>query len=176
MRVKYYVLIVFSVLISCKPQDPNSNAQGQDILDVKEITTNEQAEIIDLNYTFSKLFYVPIYSDIYIDANNQKNLLAATLSLRNTSEKSDLVISRIEYYSTSGELVRKYLDKDIVLQELETINYVIEKEDDRGGAGANFLVEIHSRDKNVKPIVEAIMIGEYSNKAFAFTSTGVEIN
>ena len=34
---------------------------------------------------YRDIVYVPIYSDIYIDQQNPKNLLAAILSIRNTS-------------------------------------------------------------------------------------------
>lgn len=57
---------------------------------------------------------------------------------------------------------------------MATVNYVIEKEDTSGGPGANFLVELSSNNL-IKPLIQAIMIGENGNKGFAFSTDGYSI-
>ena len=53
---------------------------------------------------------------------------------------------------------------------------VIEKGDASGGSGANFIVELCAMSKNVKPIIQAIMIGDNgSNQGFAFSTDGYSI-
>jgi hypothetical protein len=102
--------------------------------------------------------------------------LAATLSIRNTSYSDSLFVTTIDYFNTEGNLVKNYIDNPISLPPMATINYVIEKEDDTGGAGANFIVSLTSRSKFVKPIIQAIMIGENGeNKGFAFAIDGYSI-
>lgn len=80
---------------SCVDHNPNLGEQGKDELKALElgrtIGTEEQK--------FHNIIYVPIYSDIYTDHLNQKILLAATLSIRNTSYKDSLLISKIELSS-----------------------------------------------------------------------------
>lgn len=169
-------LVLFSMLIaisafSCKVPDPNARETGEDELKSRELSR----EIDKSEMEYQDVVYVPIYSDIYIDEQNQKSLLAATLSIRNTSYVDSLFISKIDYFNTSGELVRNFLGNTISLPPMGTINYVIEKHDDTGGAGANFIVVINARSKNVRPVVQAIMIGENGNKGFSFSTDGYSI-
>lgn len=158
-------------LFSCTNPDPNLNKKGEDELKVLEVATNINKEEIE----FQEVFYVPIYSDIYADHQNQKILLAATLSIRNTSYDDSLFISKIDYFNTQGDLVRSYIDNPIGLSPMATINYVIEKDDDTGGSGANFIVGISSKGKNVSPLIQAIMVGHTGNKGFTFATDGYPI-
>ncbi len=164
-----FCLIMF--LLSCGDPNPNLDTKGEDELKALEvertITKDEQ--------NFQDIIYVPIYSDIYADQQNQKVLLAATLSIRNTSHSDSLFISKIDYFNTHGELVRQYIENLISLPPMATVNYVIEKEDDTGGTGANFIVELSSRNKNVKPIIQAVMVSHTGNKGFTFLTDGYSI-
>lgn len=160
--------IALMLLISCQTKNPNLNEKGQDELSARAIDTPIQQSEVEFDGTY----YVPIYSDIYVGDNIPKELLAATLSLRNTSFVDTLFISTIDYYNTNGELVKSFIDQQIAISPMATVNYVIDRDDDTGGSGAHFVVDIHARSQKVKPLVQAIMVGEYSNKAFAFESDG----
>lgn len=169
---KIIIGIYASLLIfSCQSKDPNLNRQGQDELKSHEIHRELDKDEID----FTDLVYVPIYSDIYIDQQNQQSLLAATLSIRNTSFNDSLFVSKINYYNTDGLKVRSFIDNPISLPPMATINYVIERDDDSGGPGANFIVEINSRNPKMKPLIQAIMIGQNGNKGFSFSTDGYSI-
>lgn len=160
------------MLTSCVKENPNVNKTGKDELEVH--TLNHAIDTTKMRY--SDLIYVPIYSDIYVTEQNQKNLLAATLSVRNTSLSDSLFISKIDYYNTEGSLVRSFITKPISLQPMGTLNYVIEKEDNTGGSGANFVVELSAVDENTRPILQAVMIGENgTNQGFAFSTDGYSI-
>lgn len=162
------LIIPFS---SCHDNNPNLNKSGEDELKSMEITKPiDQTEIV-----YEDVLYVPIYSDIYLDATTQKSLLAATLSVRNTSYADTLFISKIDYFNTNGDLVRSYVDKTISLLPMATINYVIDREDDSGGTGANFIVELSSKNKNSKPLIQAIMVGQNGNKAFSFITDAYSV-
>lgn len=173
--MKYTHNLFFFILIfafACDTNSPNINSKGEDELSARK-TDNPiaQSEI-----EFDAIYYVPIYSDIYVGDNHPKELLAATLSLRNTSLSDTLFVSKIDYYNTEGGLVRSFIDHQIAIFPMATVHYVIDRDDDSGGAGANFIVEIHARSLEVNPLVQAVMIGEYSNKAFAFESDGYIIS
>ncbi|WP_425392380.1 DUF3124 domain-containing protein [Ekhidna sp.] len=160
------------LLTFCGKPDPNVNESTG----TNELEALEMEEVIPKSeMEFEDVVYVPIYSDIYIDATNQKSLLAATLSIRNTSYTDSLFISKIDYFNTDGKLVRRYLENQISLRPMATINYVIEREDNSGGSGANFIVKISAKNSTVKPIIQAIMIGQYGNKGFSFTTDGYSI-
>jgi len=171
-KIWFLTLVGLGLLLaSCEEPNPNIDQTGED-----ELKSLELDHYIDTtNMNFQSLIYVPIYSDIYIDAQNQKSLLAATLSIRNTSHRDELIVSKIEYFNTGGEMVRDFLENPISLPPMATINYVIEKEDDTGGSGANFIVELSAKRKSIKPIVQAIMIGQYGNKSFSFSTDGYDI-
>ncbi|MDA8692933.1 DUF3124 domain-containing protein [Saprospiraceae bacterium] len=173
MKIVYFSLLsAFIVLaIACEVPDPNKNTKGQD--ELKSLEIDRQLNKGDMS--FFDVVYVPIYSDIYIDIQNQSSLLAATLSIRNTSFEDSLFLTKIDYYDTSGLKVRSYLDNAISLPPMGTVNYVIEKDDDTGGPGANFIVELNAKNEKVKPLIQAIMIGENGNKGFAFATDGYSI-
>lgn len=170
MRYSLFVLSFFSAffLVSCLDHNPNLDKSGEDELKSLELDYDLESDSMQLR----QVIYVPIYSDIYLDEQTQKSLLAATLSIRNTSFTDSLFISKIDYFNTEGDLVRSYIDGPISLTPMASVNYVIEKKDDTGGAGANFIVELSARNKSVKPLIQAVMIGESGNKGFSFSTDG----
>ncbi len=178
MKPPYLSLLCVTLLLplaGCDQsvEDPNTlySEKQQDPIKELEITSN-----IDLSkLAYQQTFYVPIYSDIYIDRDNRKVLLSATLSVRNTSLDKVLYVNKIDYYDTGGALVRSYLDNPIELPAMGTFNYIVEKEEDKGGSGANFIIEVEGVDDTVTPVIEAVMIGNYSNKAFAFSTEGTPV-
>ena len=167
MKNSIYIFIVFiGFLVSCQKPNPNTTQAGRDQL--KSLEVSEDIDKNDIAY--ESVFYVPIYSDIYLDAQNQNNLLSATLSIRNTSFNDSLYISVIDYYNTTGEKVRSYIDNTINIPPMATLNYVIEKDDDTGGPGANFIIKMNGRNPELKPIIQAVMIGNQGNKSLAFST------
>ena len=168
----YLTLFSLTFLIAaCVEPNPNLDKSGND-----EFKSYEVDHAINSNTQLYKdVIYVPIYSNIYVDQQNQKSLLAATLSIRNTSSSDSLFVSKIDYFNTDGNLVRSYIDNLISLPPMGTINYVIEKEDDTGGAGANFIVELSAESKNIRPLIQAIMIGQTGNKAYSFAVDGYSL-
>ncbi|WP_424961754.1 DUF3124 domain-containing protein [Ekhidna sp.] len=170
--MKLLLIILSFFLTSCLKPDPNINEDtGTDELANLEV----EDPLRKSEMAYEDIIYVPIYSDIYMDANNQKTLLAATLSIRNTSYADSIFISKIDYFNTNGTLVRKYLSNQISLPPMATINYVIEREDDTGGTGANFIVKLSARNTEVKPLIQAVMIGQSGNKGFSFATDGYSI-
>ncbi|WP_452599327.1 DUF3124 domain-containing protein [Pontimicrobium sp. MEBiC01747] len=170
MKLKY--LFLFFLLSSCiEPKNPNVDSSGQDELESREV----YKPVNEKELEFHDLIYVPIYSDIYIDSQNQNHLLSATLSIRNTSTTDSLFISKINYYNTDGNMVKRFINGTISLRPMATVNYVIEKEDNSGGSGANFIVELKSKNSSTKPVIQAVMMGQYSNKAFSFITDGYSL-
>ena len=102
-------------------------------------------------------------------------MLSATLSIRNSSLDHNIYVTKIDYYNTKGDFVRPYLTKMIELPPMGTLNYIVERMDDSGGDGANFVVAIEGEDAELNPVIESIMIGSYSNKGFAFNSPATPI-
>ena len=122
-----------------------------------------------------QLIYVPAYSHIYSGNKERPFLLAVTLSIRNIDPNNPIKITLVDYYETQGELLKKYIDKPIILNPLESLRYVIPEKDKSGGSGANFIVKWQSDIFVNPPIVETIMIGTQNQQGVSFTSRGREI-
>ena len=116
--------------------------------------------------------YVPAYSHIYSGNRENPFLLTVTLSIRNIDPKHQIKITAVDYYETQGKLLKKFLDKPVILDPVGSIRYIIPESDKSGGSGANFIVEWKS-DKLVNPpVVESIMIGTKAQQGISFTSRG----
>lgn len=165
-----YVLLSFLLLTSCLQRNPNRSAKEtieEQSVAVNKATGNE-ARLVEGEV------YVPIYSNIYNKTKNEKILLTVTLSIRNTSKHDTLFLQNVDYYDTQGALVKQYLEHPIYLRPLESIDYVIEEQDNTGGSGANFIIDWYA-SKPIKPIFQAVMIGGLAQQAFTFTTDGVSV-
>jgi hypothetical protein len=117
-----------------------------------------------------ELLYVPVYSSIFYENGNQTLELAATISIHNVNPGHSITVLRADYF-TQGKLIKKYLDKPLVLGALQTSNLVVERANTDGGTGANFLVEWQAKPGNVvSPLVEGLMVNATSNLGIAFTT------
>ncbi len=119
--------------------------------------------------------YVPSYSHIYHGVKTRPVDLTITLSLRNTDLKRAIQVTAVDYYDTEGRVIKRYLDKPLVLGPLASKEYVVEQTDNAGGSGANFIVRWKAETAVNAPVVEAVMIGSSNNLGISFTSAGIEI-
>ncbi|MBX9653807.1 DUF3124 domain-containing protein [bacterium] len=119
-----------------------------------------------------ELIYVPIYSSIYYENGKRTLELAATLAIHNIDPDHSITVTRADYFNSEGKLIKKYLEKPIILGPLQTTNIIINRTDTTGGTGANFLVDWNSKGLVASPLIEAVMANASSNLGIAFTSTG----
>lgn len=122
-----------------------------------------------------QILYVPAYSHIYAGNSELPLLLTVTLSIRNVDLRQSITVTAVDYYGTKGEILRKYLNKNVILGPLESIRYVIPYKDKAGGSGANFVVVWKSEKPVNLPIVECVMIGAERQQGISFTSRGQAI-
>jgi hypothetical protein len=166
MRSLIFLILLLSGLFSCTPPSPNLTDSGVNILEINQIY------IGNMDLAFKDTIYVPIYSDIYTKSTSEKLLLAATLSIRNTSYRDSIFINDIYYYNSKGDLIRDYLQKPIFIGPMGSIEYVIEKDDKEGGTGANFIINWAAHRK-LNPVFESVMITTSGQHGISFTSRGV---
>ena len=114
--------------------------------------------------------YVPIYSHIHFQSQNQTIDLAATVSIRNADPDEPIVLSTIDYIDNDGARVRRYLKQPRRLGPLASTSVVIEEGDAAGGLGANFIVAWSASKPVHPPVVESIMISTLSSLGISFTS------
>lgn len=117
-----------------------------------------------------QLLYVPVYSEVpYGDKRFTLNL-TATLSVRNPDLKNSITLKRVDYFSSSGKLVRSYLNQPLALKPMASTEFIVRETDRSGGISASFLVEWESEHPVTKPYVEAIMVNSTYNQGIAFNS------
>ena len=120
--------------------------------------------------------YVPVYSHIYGGNKERPFNLAVTLSIRNTDMSGTIRIISVEYFNSEGVMVKRYLDKEVLLGPLATLRYVVRESDTSGGSGANFIVRWNSETAVSPPLMESVMIGTQSQQGISFTSRGQVIS
>lgn len=118
----------------------------------------------------SQTVYVPVYSHIYA-YGGKTQLLETTLSIRNSDPNNSITLLSARYYDTGGNKLQNYLDGQLTLKPLQSTEILIEKQDTRGGAGANFIVEWAAKTPVYEPVIEAIMIGS-EKSGISFKSIG----
>lgn len=116
--------------------------------------------------------YVPIYSAIYYEDRRRTIDLAATLSVRNTDLKNSIILRSVDYYSTDGKLVKKYLTSPVEVGPMSTADFIVARTDVSGGAGANFIVDWLASKAVSAPIAEAVMVSTGSSQSISFVSRG----
>jgi hypothetical protein len=116
--------------------------------------------------------YVPAYSAIRVASGRGLVNLATTLSIHNTSWDKPLILERVDYHNTHGELIQAYLGEAVALKPLGTIEIFVAHDDLRGGTGANFVVGWAAHEPISEPVVEAVMIGVQGTTSYSFVSKG----
>lgn len=125
--------------------------------------------------TKGQTLYVSAYSNVFSGPRKLPYQLATTLSIRSTDLSASFQVTSIDYHDTDGKLVRRYLDKPLILKPLATSYVHIEEKDVTGGFGANFIVRWKADRVINAPIVECVMIGATSGQGISFVSSGQEV-
>jgi hypothetical protein len=116
--------------------------------------------------------YVPVYSHVYFDGG-RPFLVETTLSIRNTDVSQPIYVRSVKYYNTAGKLSHTYVDQLVRVDPLETIEFLVEKRDTKGGSGANFIVEWMADDEEIdRPLIESVMVGIGGSQAICFSRSG----
>jgi hypothetical protein len=116
--------------------------------------------------------YVPAYSHIFFGDRGAAFNLATTLSVRNVDPEHSLSVTSADYYDSGGRLLKKHLDRPVVLKPLASFEIFVPESDTSGGFGASFLVRWKSEKPIAAPIVECLMIGARSGQGISFVSPG----
>jgi hypothetical protein len=119
--------------------------------------------------------FLSIYSQLHNRDENELIGLFATVSLHNPNVNDSIFIDKTIYYNTDGKPIRTYFDKTIYIRPMETVQIIIEEQDNEGGTGANFVFDWKIKANTIEPIFEAVMISTYGSQSISFTTTGKRI-
>jgi hypothetical protein len=119
--------------------------------------------------------YVPVYSTLYLGDREVQAGMAVTLSVRNTSPDRDLVVHRIDYYDTAGEVTLRLADRPHAVPAMATAEFLIDRDDPVGGTGANYLVAWSVPAGGTAPLIEAVMVGRLGSTSVSLVGRGVAV-
>ena len=122
--------------------------------------------------TDGETLYVSVYSHVYSGPKLIKFQLSAMLTIRNTDPRESIIVTKVDYYDTKGKKLDSYLNEPKKLGPLETKYFHVKEYDERGGAGANFIVKWHADQPVNAPIIESVMLGTKSGQGISFISPG----
>jgi Protein of unknown function (DUF3124) len=149
-----------------------SGAERENHSDPLHAFRESLAEVSPMEAKVRRTVYVPAYSAIRVMSGRGRINLATTLSIHNTSGEKPLVLERVDYHNTHGELVQAHLERAVVLKPLGTIEMFVAHEDLRGGTGANFVIDWAADGPISEPVVEAVMMGVWGTTSYSFVSQG----
>ncbi|MEJ2673167.1 MAG: DUF3124 domain-containing protein [Deltaproteobacteria bacterium] len=113
--------------------------------------------------------YLPC-STSYMSGNFSFNI-KATIYLRNTDPERAIKIVRMDFYNTSGKLVKKYLSQPLKLNPsagacFHVKNPLAGKE----GAVAHFVIQWQAQTRVHAPLVSGLMLGSAGTRGYTFST------
>ena len=117
--------------------------------------------------------YVPVYSHIYTEAGTSSLNLGTTLSIRNTSFSDSFYVTDVVYYGSQGEILKRYLDSSLLIKPMSSAEFVVERTESKGGAGANFIVKWGANQPRILPLIQTVMVETATG--ISFVTNGVDI-
>ncbi len=123
-----------------------------------------------------ELLYLPIYSHVWhgdLDAGGKpvRTLVSISVSIRNTDPKNAIRVLSAQYFDTGGKKIKEFVPSAIVVPPLGTHEPFIERSDDSGGSGANFLISWSAEAPASPPIVEGLHANLPAGRAIVFTTS-----
>lgn len=171
MKIILLPVFLLSVFISCQNKEADTNKK---INYPSHKYTYANVDTAALKY--KETVYVPVYSDIYHLDGTKRFLLTATVSVRNISLKDSAYVLKAVYNDSYGKQLRSFVAKTVLLKPLESIEYVIEDAEDKGGAGASFILEWGGSKYSNQMLIQSIMIGTTGQQGISFTAKGEVIS
>ena len=120
--------------------------------------------------------YLSVYSEIYSKTEHLTHDLTVTVSIRNTNQMDTIFLDTAEYFNTKGKSIRTYFNRTIFIAPMETVEIVIDEQDQEGGSGANFLFKWRVKPNSNKPLFEGIMISTSGQQGLSFTTQGINVD
>jgi len=171
MKIHILPILLLALFLSCQNKTKET--------DIKINYPSHNYTYVNLDTAtlkYKEIVYVPIYSDIYHLDGTKRFLLTATVSIRNISLKDSSYVLKAVYNDSYGMLLRSFASKPILLKPLESIEFVIEDKEDKGGAGASFIVEWGGSKYANQMLIQSVMIGTTGQQGISFTSKGEVIS
>ena len=176
MSRRVLIMLCFTVLVGAiwaETIPVVSSARAQTVADSPAAFTGPLTELPTVKSLRTReTVYVAAYSTVRLGGGKGTVNLATTLTVHNTSETKPLILLRVDYFGTAGNLLHSYLAAPIAVRPFGSAETFVPAEDTRGGTGANFVVEWAADGQITEPLIEAVMIGTIGTQGYSFTSRG----
>lgn len=169
-----WLLVFVLILANCLSQNPENETQISQPLDLQTAVRTVSDE--DLKLVQGQAVYIPVYSEIYFENEENTWKLAATLAIHNTNSDHPIFIRSVRYYDTDGNFVTEYVKDTLELAPLGTVGILVERDDTRGGVGANFIVEWAANTQVYEPVIEAVIVSTIGTHGLGFSTSGKVIS
>ncbi len=161
------ILLLLVALTACQDDDKKPAKE------IKRSHPSHTYNYVEMDTSKLKYFetdYLPVYSDIYYQDGTRRFPITATISIRNTSMSDSAFILSARYYDSYGKVLYSYIDSTLLLSPLESIELVVEEEENKGGAGANFIIEWGATKYTDQLLIQSVMISTYGQQGVSFLS------
>jgi hypothetical protein len=167
-----FIIVVISLFLFTTACHQDKNRAEKLSPPAKDMMENTYLIMDDSMVFYGELIYIPVYSSIFYESEKKSIELSVTLSIHNTDPENLIILKKVNYHNTKGVLLKMYLNEPDTLMPFETINFVVDENERKGGTGANFIIEWTCNEPVAAPIAEAIMITTQMNQGISFTTNG----
>jgi hypothetical protein len=163
------ILLAVISVFSC------GKAETDKLLTIEPVEFNPQSlktEQYRLQMIRGQLLYMPVYSNIPYNSDEEGFDMKAYVAIHNTDLHQNIRVTKVTYFNHDGKPVYDFLkDGDVSLGPLATKDFHIPY-DDKSGIGANFLIEWVSDIPVTRPLIECVTISLKPNQSLALLSRG----
>ena len=166
------LIIAILLLVACNNQPVQSEAAETTSINEPIEINDEVVSLDDVEVVTGQTIFVPAYSEIFFEDTERTWDFAVTLAVHNTDLDESIILKSVRYYDTNGQLVKDFLAEPIRLDKLVTRGYLVGRSDNRGGIGANFVVEWVADTDVTAPVVEAVLISATGTQGLSLITPG----
>jgi hypothetical protein len=117
--------------------------------------------------------YLPIYSHVWHGDLKEggyplKSLVSALVSIRNTDPKVPICVLSARYFDTGGKQLHEYIGTAKIIPPMGTYELYVERKENAGASGANFLFAWEANSPANLPVVEAVHADIQGHRTLSF--------
>ena len=165
------LMMTLLLLAACNSQRSETES-SESFVSGSVAVEDEVVSLDDIEVVTGQTIYVPAYSEIFFEDTDRTWDFAVTLAVHNTNLDKPIIVKSVKYYDTNGQLVKEFLPEPIRLDKLVTRGYLVGRSDNRGGIGANFVVEWVADAEVTPPVVEAVLISAAGTQGLSLITPG----
>ena len=126
--------------------------------------------------TGGKIF-IPVYRGFYqfYGSSRDSYALTSTAFLYNVDAKQNIKVISIDFYDSSGKLLKNLLDAPLLIKPHNNKEITIEPRREQEECGASLIVRWKSDQPANSPTVEVLMVGQVLNRGVSFLTRGREV-